>query len=227
MTTRQETADATRAALVHAAADLLDEGGRDAVTMRAVGSKAGVSRGAPYGHFASKDALLTRLAVDAWLRLTDEVNLLESHTDWSPYVRLERAVLSLIAVGRRQPHLYALMFSTPADDPEAAAAASELEHQFLDLVAAVVGQDLARPYGALVLATAHGLAGMELGDTVGQEEHPSQEEGASQQKWRAGSDELVRLLVAAISASSSDASADALKRPPSTPAPISPDPVGL
>ncbi len=37
-----------------AAADLLEEGGPDAVTLRAVGARAGVSRSAPYRHFTGK-----------------------------------------------------------------------------------------------------------------------------------------------------------------------------
>ncbi len=44
MATRTEAAAATRRALVRAASELLDEGGPDAVTLRAVGARAGVSR---------------------------------------------------------------------------------------------------------------------------------------------------------------------------------------
>jgi len=48
----------TRDTLVRVAADLLEEGGLEAVTLREVGRRAGVSRAAPYRHFDSKDALL-------------------------------------------------------------------------------------------------------------------------------------------------------------------------
>jgi AcrR family transcriptional regulator len=54
MNSRAETAAATRKALLTAAGELLDEDGPDAVTLRAVGAHAGVSRGAPYGHFERK-----------------------------------------------------------------------------------------------------------------------------------------------------------------------------
>jgi AcrR family transcriptional regulator len=52
----------TRDALVEAAARLLDAGGVAAVTLREVGRQAGVSRGAPYKHFADKEALLAAVA---------------------------------------------------------------------------------------------------------------------------------------------------------------------
>ncbi|MGW4519775.1 TetR/AcrR family transcriptional regulator [Amycolatopsis sp. NPDC004378] len=186
MVTRAETAAATREALVRAASELLDEGGPGAVTLRAVGARAGVSRGAPYGHFEDKAHLLTELAVNAWNALADEVGDLRAAT---PSARLERALLALIAVGRRQPHLYALMFSTPvAGDPVAAEAASRVESVYLALVADLVGERDARRYGALLMSSAHGIAGLELSGHLAKE------------KWEVDGDELVRTLVAAIRA---------------------------
>ena len=44
MTSRLESAAKTRRALLDAAAELLDAGGPEAVTLREVGSRAGVSR---------------------------------------------------------------------------------------------------------------------------------------------------------------------------------------
>ncbi|MCR6490493.1 TetR/AcrR family transcriptional regulator [Amycolatopsis sp. OK19-0408] len=184
MATRTESAAATRGALVRAAAELLDEGGPDAVTLRAVGARAGVSRGAPYGHFEDKAALLTQLAVDAWNAVADEAEQLPAG---SPAARLERALLTLIGVGRRQPHVYALMFSTPvADDPAAAAAASRLENVYLALVADLVGEAESLRYGALLMSSAHGIAGLELSGHLAKE------------KWQVGGDELVHTLVEAI-----------------------------
>jgi AcrR family transcriptional regulator len=48
----------TREALVEAAAELLEEGGVAAVTLREVGRRSGVSHNAPYKHFADKEELL-------------------------------------------------------------------------------------------------------------------------------------------------------------------------
>ena len=52
----------TRDTLLAAAAQLLDEGGPEAVTLREVGHRAGVSHNAPYKHFADKEALLAAVA---------------------------------------------------------------------------------------------------------------------------------------------------------------------
>lgn len=187
MVTRAEAAAATRSALVRAAAELLDEGGPDAVTLRAVGARAGVSRGAPYGHFEDKQHLLTALAVDAWNSVADEVEQLRADLDVTASARLERGLLTLIGVGRRQPHLYALMFSTPVGgDPVAAAAATRVENEFLTLVADVVGEGDARRYGALLMSSAHGIAGLELSGHL------------TKEKWTVEGDELVRMLVDAI-----------------------------
>ncbi|MDF5759165.1 TetR/AcrR family transcriptional regulator [Spongiactinospora sp. TRM90649] len=195
MVTRAETAAATRDALVRAASDLLDEGGPDAVTLRAVGARAGVSRGAPYGHFEHKARLLTELAVNAWNAVADEVERLRADPGMTPGARLERALLTLIEVGRRQPHRYALMFSTPADDPDAAGAASRLEGRFLDIVADVVGESDARRYGALLMSSAHGIAGLELSGHLAKE------------KWQVGGEQLVRMLIDAIRSGLGDAEA--------------------
>ncbi len=186
MVTRAEAAAATRRALVRAASELLDEGGPDAVTLRAVGARAGVSRGAPYGHFENKEHLLTQFAVNAWNSLADKVEQLRADPDATPSARLERALLTLIEVGRRQPHLYALMFSTPAGDPEAAGAAGRLQDQFLAVVTDLVGESDALRYGALLMSSAHGIAGLELSGHLAKE------------KWKVGGEQLVRMLVDAI-----------------------------
>jgi len=171
------------------------------VTLRAVGARAGVSRGAPYGHFRHKQHLLTGLAINAWNSVADDVEQLRANADATPSARLQTALLTLIEVGRRQPHLYALMFSTPASDPEAAEAAGRLEDQFLTIVADLVGEPNALRYGALLMSSAHGIAGMELSGHLAKE------------KWRVGGDQLVGMLVEAIRA---DVAQTEATRPPTT-----------
>ena len=53
----------TRTAVLAAADELLEAGGPDAVTLRAVGAAAGVSRSAPYRHFDGKAELLEAVAL--------------------------------------------------------------------------------------------------------------------------------------------------------------------
>ncbi|WP_424186623.1 TetR/AcrR family transcriptional regulator [Actinokineospora sp. G85] len=181
--TRAETAATTRRALISAASELLDTGGPDAVTLRAVGARAGVSRGAPYGHFANKDQLLTQLAVNAWNSLAEEAGRLRANLEIPARARLEGGLLALIAVARRQPHLFALMFSTPANTPVAAEAADRVANEFLALVADVVGEADAPRYGALLMSSAYGIAGMELSGHLAKE------------TWHVSVEQLVRMLV--------------------------------
>lgn len=187
MASRAETAAATRTALLEAAAGLLDEGGLEAVTLRAVGSRAGVSRGAPYGHFADKEDLLCALAVEQWEDLTRDLERLQADPDLSGRERLKRALVLMLGVARHRPHVYGLMFATPSRDPELLIdAASRSQEVFLSMVADVVGPKDARRTGALLMSTAHGIAGMERSGQL----NPA--------KWGASGDELVEMLIATL-----------------------------
>jgi AcrR family transcriptional regulator len=180
---RQESAAATRRSLIDAAADLLDAGGPEAVTLREVGARAGVTRGAPYRHFADKESLLTAVAAESWERIADALHTVRA-TQAAPPAQLRDALMTLVEVGRNQPHLYRMMFSTPAGDPAAAVrAASRAQDEFLAIVATVVGPTNARRYGALLLTSAHGIAGMELSGHL------------TEEKWQATAEDIVDTLV--------------------------------
>ncbi|CAN5122764.1 TetR/AcrR family transcriptional regulator [soil metagenome] len=186
MATRAETAALTRRALLDATAALLIAGGPDAVTLRAVGARAGVSRGAPYGHFADRDALLIALAVEQWHHVADGLAELVA-ADLTPGDRLLAALQSALDLARSQPHLHELMYTRPAKDAQALVdAASASQDVFLSIVAAVVGDRDSRRVGALLLSAAHGIAGMELAGHLGSE------------KWGVTGDELLRLQLSLV-----------------------------
>lgn len=184
MVTRSETAAATRRALLDAAGALLDTGGPDAVTLREVGARVGVSRSAPYRHFADKEQLLTVIATEAWDHIGAALQVLATGCDAAPTQSLHRALLALVTIGRTRPHLYRLMFTTPTADPTAAVRAAERTHDlFLEIVAAVVGPQQARQYGALLLTSAHGITGLELSGHLVWD------------KWQTTAEDLVDLLI--------------------------------
>ncbi len=187
MTTRAESAAATRTALLDAAAALLDEGGPEAVTLRAVGSRAGVSRGAPYGHFADKEDLLGALAVEQWDTVTSDLERLRADRGLSSNERLDRAIMLMLDVARNRPYVYGLMFTTPARNPQLLVnAASASQDIFLSIVTDVVGEQDARRTGALLMTTAHGIAGMERSGQL------------NSAKWGTTGDELVHLLITTL-----------------------------
>src|SRR5881628_85295 len=114
--TRAESAAATRRALLAEAAVLLNAGGPDAVTLREVGARAGVSRGAPYRHFDNKDSLLIAVAAEGWERLGDDVLALGEDSQLRPLDALRAALVGILAVSQQRPYLYRLMFDTPTGD---------------------------------------------------------------------------------------------------------------
>jgi AcrR family transcriptional regulator len=181
--TRSETAAATRQSLLEAAGALLDAGGPEAVTLREIGARTGVSRSAPYRHFADKETLLTVLATNAVGQLGDTLEGL-ANGDGPPERTLHAALLSLISIGRTRPHLYRLMFTTPTGDPtEAVTAADRTWDLFINIVGRVVGPELAQRYGALLLTNAHGIASFESSGHLVWD------------KWHINAEELVDMLV--------------------------------
>lgn len=177
----------TRRGLLDAAGELLDSGGPAAVTLREVGARAGVSRSAPYRHFADKESLLTALAIEAWNDIGDVLEALPSRPDAMPERSLRDALFALVAIGRSRPHLYRLMFTTPAGDPTAAVVAAERVHDlFLEIVGGCVGPKHAKQYGGLLLTSAHGITDLELSGHLVWD------------KWHSTAENLVDLLISRL-----------------------------
>jgi AcrR family transcriptional regulator len=192
--TRAESAAATRRALLDDAAELLDSGGPDAVTLREVGVRAGVSRGAPYRHFENKESLLTAVAAEGWERIGDQMHALQTDSRLLPADKLRAALIVLVNVSRQQPFLYRLMFSTPAGDPTAVVRAAQRNcDEFLAIVATVVGERNAQRYSAILLTHAHGAAGLESSGLL------------STDKWHTTADELIDTLLAMVAVADRDA----------------------
>jgi AcrR family transcriptional regulator len=184
---RIESAAATRRALLDEAAELLDSGGPDAVTLREVGARAGVSRGAPYRHFADKESLLAEVAAEGWERIGNQMHALQTDSRLLPADKLRAALTGIITVSRQQPYRYRLMFSTPAGDPTAVVrAAQRMCDEFLAIVAAVVGEQNAQRYAAILLTGAHGAAGLEMSGLL------------TTDKWHTTADQLIEAVVALV-----------------------------
>lgn len=183
MTTRAESAAQTRRALIDAAADLLEEGGAAAVTLRAVGERAGVSRGAPYGHFDGKAHLLAVLAAERWNQVTAQLAEL-SRGDATADQRLHQAVRSVVDLGIHHRATYDLMFTVPDERAElVAAAVAETQDLFIALVADAAQSSDPRRLAALIMAGAHGVAGMAANGHLRRE------------KWGADAEDVVADLI--------------------------------
>ena len=76
------SAGLTRAVIVSAALDLLDEGGMDGLTVRALAARLGVQAPALYWHVASKQALLDEMATAIWREIGETVAELPAGMPW-------------------------------------------------------------------------------------------------------------------------------------------------
>jgi AcrR family transcriptional regulator len=154
----------TRDALLDAAEQLLDAGGVEAVTLREVGSRAGVSHNAPYKHFASKEALLAAVAAR---ELNRHAALLAA--GGQPPETVLRAMLHrYVESAIRYPNRFRLIFGRwTTGTPELDEAAGTAWRHLVATVS-LAQQRGALPPGdpervtALLRATAHGAADLAL-----------------------------------------------------------------
>ncbi|MEU8872532.1 hypothetical protein AB0D24_15435 [Streptomyces javensis] len=75
--------------------------------------------------------------------------------------KLRRTLATLMTVGRHQPHLYRLLFSSPTGDPAAIHAAERTQDELLAIVGDLAGEQHARRFAALLLTSTHDMTGME------------------------------------------------------------------
>lgn len=100
----------TREQLIEATASLLDSGGENAVTLRAIAQAVGLSHNAPYKHFADRNDLLASVAIRELHTLTDTIIQIRQSSD-KPEQRLRQALDSMIAYAQQFPARYHLLFS--------------------------------------------------------------------------------------------------------------------
>jgi AcrR family transcriptional regulator len=115
-------------ALLTAAHDELVDVGREALSLRSVARRAGVSHTSAYHYFVDKQALLRALAGEGYARLDEAMRDEMERSDPAPRQRLIAAGLGYFAMAAGSPAVYDLMFNTPLDwcDPTPGAAFQRL-----------------------------------------------------------------------------------------------------
>jgi AcrR family transcriptional regulator len=122
--------------ILDAALAIADEKGLEAVTMRAVATRVGVTAMALYPHVASKDDLLDGLVG----RLLAEVSSPDPAIGWRQ--RLRHIARSARETARRHPAVMPLLFTRPAVTPDAVRVVDTIYQALLD--AGVPDQQVAR-----------------------------------------------------------------------------------
>jgi AcrR family transcriptional regulator len=93
-----------RHALIDAALRLAEEGGPDQISMREAARRAGVSPGAPFRHFETRDALMTAVAEEAQRRFRKEIEIaLAAVPATDPLGRLRGFGLAYLRWAMRNP----------------------------------------------------------------------------------------------------------------------------
>jgi AcrR family transcriptional regulator len=125
----------TRDRIVRAAAGLLVEGGREAVTTRAVAAAAGVQAPTIYRQFGDMRGLLDEVASFGFSRYLRDKTARERAED--PVEDLRRGWDLHVGFGLENPGFYTLMYGDPRPgvEPTAAREASEILHGLVQRVA--------------------------------------------------------------------------------------------
>jgi len=120
-----------------AALDLVNERGPHGFTMREAARRAGVSSGAPYKHFADRDALMREILIEGW----DKMNR-AMEEQMAPEVnaneRFRAMGIAHVTFAVRHPAYFRVMntpeFSDPSADPRVAARLEESQGWMIGLV---------------------------------------------------------------------------------------------
>jgi AcrR family transcriptional regulator len=159
--------DLRRALLEEAVQTIRDGGGPEALTLRAVGARLGVSRTALYRHFADKSALLNAVSEDGFRRLSEALE-----RGWEAAGRgipgFEEMGRAYVRFALDNPSHYRVMFgvwnSREQDDSALPAAGARALQLLVDALAALQRQGVARrdespdQVARYVWAVVHGIA---------------------------------------------------------------------
>jgi len=99
-----------RDAMIRVAQDLLETEGVSGWTVRAAARIAGVSSGAPYRHFADKDALLAAVAARGFEELQAEIDARMTRAGNSPLARFQVLGEAYVSFALARPGRYSIMF---------------------------------------------------------------------------------------------------------------------
>jgi AcrR family transcriptional regulator len=161
---------AFRERLAVAATALFARHGYDAVTMRAVAARLGVSAMTPYRYVAGKDELVALVRAAAFRRFADHLTARSAGID-DPIDRLRQLKAAYLAFARAEPDAYRIMFELRAPDDVARwpAVAAEARRAFAclqDAVASAIARGAlvgdALDVAQLLWASAHGLVALHL-----------------------------------------------------------------
>ena len=157
-----------REALLAAAQQMIAEEGVEAVTMRGLSQRVGVSRTAPYRHFKDKATLLAAVAQQGFEQLITSLRQVRtSDPTLSPLIRFERMGIGYVRFAIQNPTAYRLMFGVDAiqadDHPALRDIINETHHELIAILreckeAGLIRAWRSRDVAVTVWSACHGLS---------------------------------------------------------------------
>ncbi len=134
-----------RRVLIDAALGLAEEGGVEEVSMREAARRAGVSPGAPFRHFESRDALMTAAAEEAQRRFRVEIEtaLREAPAD-DPLLRFRSLGLAYLRWAMRNPAHFEIISTGRYFDHDRAASLSRDNAELIAMTERTLSEAFAR-----------------------------------------------------------------------------------
>lgn len=134
-----------RRVLIDAALHLVGEGGPDAVSVREAARRAGVSPGAPFRHFPSRDALMNAAAEEAQRRFRAEIMAaLAEAPVGDPLGRFRCLGLAYLRWAMKNPTHFEIISSRRIFDHDKAASVSQDNAELIDLTERTLAEAFAQ-----------------------------------------------------------------------------------
>jgi AcrR family transcriptional regulator len=152
-----------RAALIGATREALETTPPEAITLKSLAARLGVSQPAPYRHFQSREALLAAVAADGFARFREAL-VAATHSALDAE-KFERGCLAYLAFGRANMGVYRLMFASrllsTSEDGALGHTSDAAFDYLLEGVGHYVAPDRAQVTAVWIWSTLHGLVMLE------------------------------------------------------------------
>jgi AcrR family transcriptional regulator len=152
-----------RRALIEAAVKAIAKHGLDALNLRALAGRAGVSSGAPYHHFASREELLRAIADEGFVRFEKKLIAERDAAGMNPQARLEALGRAYLSFAIASPGYFRVMFHGAGNPTNPTQSGLRAFHLLREAVAecrpeAAASDDDLAPLVLTAWSAVHGLA---------------------------------------------------------------------
>jgi AcrR family transcriptional regulator len=162
-------------ALIAAGIDILSQEGIQALSLRKVAQRAGVSHAAPYAHYADKQALIAAIATEGYRRLYETLRAIVERHAGDPLRQLAEAAWAYAQFAQQDPAHFKITFSGVVEQQKQYPAFVEMSQQSFGVLVQIVADcqaaGILKPGPPDLLAVSvwglvHGLVSLLLEDQI-------------------------------------------------------------